>query len=259
MQRCFMSLLSLISENRTRFLTGAVLIAVVVAIGLIDNFFLIWLFLGIVYLFSFYEAMRLFKIDNNQMYAYAAAVWLLALIYPNPDDLFFLIAVIFASMLAYTRDFDKRLFLPFLYPVASFLFLLALYMDFGVNALFWLLVVVAMTDIGAYFTGKLAGRRKFCETSPNKTLEGVVGGVLIATFAGFFVGGSLVDWPQALLISLGVSVASVFGDLFESYLKREAGVKDSGDILPGHGGMLDRVDGYLFGGIVMVLLLRGLL
>ena len=255
-----MSLFSIVSENKTRFLTGAVHVAVVVSIGLIDNFFLIWLFLGIVYLFSFYEAMRLFDVEtNNQMYACATAIWLLALIYPNADDLFFLIAVVFASLLAYTRDFDKKLFLPFLYPTASFLFLLALYHDFGVGALFWLLVVVALTDIGAYFTGKLIGTRPFCPTSPNKTIEGVVGGVLIATFAGFFTGSTLVDWPQALLISLGVSVASVFGDLFESYLKREAGVKDSGNLLPGHGGMLDRVDGYLFGGIVMVLLLRGLI
>jgi phosphatidate cytidylyltransferase len=257
-----MSLFSIISENKTRFLTGIVLVAVVVSIGLIDNFFLIWLFLGIVYLFSFYEAMRLFGIEDghhNQMYAYAAAIWLLALIYPNPDDLFFLIAVIFASILAYTREFEKRLFLPFLYPTASFLFLLTLYNDFGVGALFWLLVIVALTDIGAYFTGKIAGRRPFSPTSPNKTIEGVIGGVVVATFAGFFAGSVLVDWPQALLISLGVPIASVFGDLFESYLKREAGVKDSGNLLPGHGGMLDRVDGYLFGGIVMVLLLRGLL
>jgi len=255
-----MSFFSIVSENRLRFLTGAVLIAVVVSIGLIDNFFLIWLFLGIVYLFAFYEAMRLFGIEkNNPMYAYATALWLLALIYPNPDDLFFLIAVIFASLLAYTQDFDKKLFLPFLYPTASFLFLLALYKDFGVDSLFWLLVVVALTDIAAYFTGKLVGRRPFCPTSPKKTVEGVVGGVLIATFAGFFAGSLLVDWPQALLISLGTSIASVFGDLFESYLKRQAGVKDSGDLLPGHGGILDRVDGYLFGGIVLVLLLRGLL
>ena len=255
-----MDFLSIFSENRLRFVTGAVLVGIVVSIGLIDNFFLVWLFLGIVYLFSFYEAMRLFGIEkNNQMYAYAAAIWLLALVYPNPDDLFFLIAVIFASILAYTQNFDKRLFLPILYPMASFLFLLALYKDFGVDSLFWLLVVVASTDIFAFFTGKLFGKRPFCATSPKKTIEGVAGGVLIATFAGFFAGSLLVDWPQAFLISLGTSIASVFGDLFESYLKRQAHVKDSGDLLPGHGGILDRVDGYLFGGVVMVLLLRGLL
>jgi len=254
-----MSIFSIFTDNKQRFLTGIILIAVVAAIGFINNFFLIWLFFGIVYMFSFYEAMRLFNIDNNQMYAYAVGLWLLALIYPNPDDLFFLIAVIFASLLAYTREFDKKLFLPFLYPTASFLFLLTLYNDFGIDSLIWLVVVVALTDIGAFFVGKMVGKREFCPTSPNKTIEGVAGGIIIATFAGFFTGSMLVDWPQALLISFGVSVASIFGDLFESYLKREAGVKDSGNILPGHGGMLDRVDGYLFSGIVMVFLLRGLL
>ena len=62
----------------------------------------------------------------------------------------------------------------------------------------------------------------------------------------------------AFIVSAFVSISSIFGDLFESSLKRKAGVKDSGDILPGHGGVLDRTDGYLFGAIVMLVLLRGL-
>jgi phosphatidate cytidylyltransferase len=246
-----------IFADKERYLTGAVLVAVVVGVGLIDNFFLTWLFLGIVYLFAFYEAMRLYGIQNDKMYLYAVAVWLAALFYPDPDQLF-LVAILFASFQAYRPSIDPKLFLPFLYPTASFLFILTLYVDYGVAALFWLLVIVALTDIGAYFVGKSIGRRPFSPTSPKKTLEGVVGGVLVATFAGFFAGGTLVEWPQALVISLAVSVASVFGDLYESYLKRQAGVKDSGDILPGHGGILDRVDGYLFGAVVMVLLLRAL-
>ena len=61
---------------------------------------------------------------------------------------------------------------------------------------------------------------------------------------------------MALFIALIVATASVFGDLFESYLKWEADVKDSGSILPGHGGILDRTDGYLFGGVIMLILLR---
>jgi phosphatidate cytidylyltransferase len=68
----------------------------------------------------------------------------------------------------------------------------------------------------------------------------------------------MVDAWTALAVSLAVAVVSVFGDLFESFLKRRAGVKDSGSILPGHGGALDRIDGYLFGAIIMVVLLRGL-
>ena len=75
---------------------------------------------------------------------------------------------------------------------------------------------------------------------------------------GFFVGIGFVDVDKAVVISLLAAIAAIFGDLFESYLKRKAGVKDSGDILPGHGGILDRVDGYLFSAIIMLVLLRGL-
>ena len=252
-----MAFLQKFSGSGQRLLTGAILTAVVVAVGLIDNYFLTWLFFGIVYLFAFYEATRLYGVDDNRLFTFAALIWLVAYFLPDPDILF-LAALIFASVKAYHPVIEPKTFLPFLYPTASFLFLLTLYTDYGVASLFWLLVIVALTDIGAWFVGKSIGRTPFSPTSPKKTLEGVVGGVLIATFAGFFAGSTLVDWPQALVISMGVSVASVFGDLYESYLKRRAGVKDSGDILPGHGGVLDRVDGYLFGGVVMVLLLRGL-
>ncbi|WP_234697130.1 phosphatidate cytidylyltransferase [Nitrosophilus alvini] len=252
-------IINTIKDNSERFVTGSILLAVVIAIGIIDNFFLVWLFLGVVFMFSFYEAMKLFGIENNSIYFWALALWIVAFFYPNPDDLFFVVAILFASALAYTREFDSKLFLPFLYPASGFLFLLALYHDFGIGSLFWLLVVVALTDIGAYFVGKMFGKREFCPTSPNKTVEGAVGGVVLATLFGTMFGLSLVDFGYAFIISLFVSVASLFGDLFESYLKRRAGVKDSGDILPGHGGFLDRVDGYLFAGPAMVVLLRGLL
>jgi phosphatidate cytidylyltransferase len=125
-------------------------------------------------------------------------------------------------------------------------------------ALLWLVAVVALTDIGAYAVGKSIGKTPFCETSPNKTMEGVVGGVVVATAGGMFFGLPIVDLGVAFLISLAVAISSIFGDLFESSLKRQAGVKDSGDLLPGHGGVLDRIDGYLFGGVVMLVLLRGL-
>jgi phosphatidate cytidylyltransferase len=89
-------------------------------------------------------------------------------------------------------------------------------------------------------------------------MEGVTGGIAVATIAGMFTGLFIVDLGVAFLVSFAVSVTSIFGDLFESSLKRAADVKDSGDILPGHGGMLDRIDGYLFAGIAMLVLLRGL-
>jgi phosphatidate cytidylyltransferase len=138
------------------------------------------------------------------------------------------------------------------------LFIFTMYQEYGVLSLLWLLVIVAMTDVGAYAVGKSIGKTPFCETSPNKTMEGVVGGIVVATFSGMFVGLSIVDLGVSFIISFMVATSSIFGDLFESSLKRAAGVKDSGDILPGHGGALDRIDGYLFGAIVMLVLLRGL-
>jgi len=241
-----------------RIITAVVLIGAVFLIGLLDNSFLIWLFLGLAFIFSFYEAMRLFELENSFVYVYALALWIVAAFYPNPDDLVFIILIIYASILAYKGDIDKKLFLPFLYPTASFLFLLTLYNDFGIISFLWLLAVVAGSDVGAYFTGKSIGKTKFSPTSPNKTIEGVVGGILSGVILGSIVGIYYVSVEKAIIISVLVSLASIFGDLFESHLKRRADVKDSGSILPGHGGVLDRVDGYLFGGIVMLVLLRGI-
>ena len=173
-----------------------------------------------------------------------------------PIDLIFIVAIGYASQLAYKRTLDKKLFLPLLYPTASFIFLMTLYSEYGVKVLLWLFVIVAATDIGAYFVGRSFGKTKFCETSPNKTIEGVIGGVIFAVLLGTLFSTNGITFVNALIISAIVSIVSIFGDLFESYLKREAGVKDSGTILPGHGGVLDRTDGYLFGAIVMLVLLR---
>jgi len=200
--------------------------------------------------------MKLFGIDEDKLYIYALVVWIVSYFYPKPEDLIFAIGIILASILAYTKELDKKLFLPLMYPIASYLFLFSLYISFGMSSLLWLLVVVAGADVGAYFVGKSFGSTPFCLTSPNKTLEGVMGGIITAAILGVAFSLEQFGFWESLFISLLVAIASVFGDLFESYLKREADVKDSGDILPGHGGILDRTDGYLFGGIIMLILLR---
>ena len=248
-----------LNSFQQRVLTGTGLLAVVGFIGWMDNFFLMWIFLGIIYMFAFYEAMKLFKLNSSGAYVWAVVLWLIAYVYPNPDDLFFLIAIIFASTLAYLHNFDKRLILPFLYPVSGILFFLVLYQDYGIQAMLWLLVTVAVTDTAAYFTGKAIGKTKFSDTSPNKTLEGVFGGIIIATAIGTYIGLYIAPFWTALIVTFLTASSSIFGDLFESYLKREAGVKDSGDILPGHGGILDRIDGYLFAAPMMVIALRAFL
>lgn len=246
----------ILKESSERIKTGVILVAVVLFIGVIDSKFITWLFLGGIMIVGVSEAMKLFKSERNLIYIIATITWILAYFYPNPQDLVFLSIVLFASVLAYTKTFDKSLFLPLLYPLVSFLFLFSLYLSFGMGSLLWLLVLVAGADVGAYFVGKSIGKTPFCRTSPKKTLEGVFGGVLVAMGLGLVFAPSAYEIQTILFVSLVVSVGSVFGDLFESYLKREADVKDSGDILPGHGGILDRTDGYLFGGILMYILLK---
>lgn len=248
-------MVDIIKQSNTRIKTGVALVLVLMAIGFIDSLQLTWLFLGAIMMLAVYESMELFKVDDNKIFIYALLTWIVAYFYPNPVELIFVVFVLFGSILAYTRTFDKKLFLPLLYPLASFLFLFSLYINFGMESLLWLLVVVAGADIGAYFVGKSYGETQFCETSPNKTLEGVIGGVVSASILGVIFAPDY-GFFVTLFISLVVAVSSVFGDLFESYLKREAQVKDSGNILPGHGGILDRVDGYLFASIFMFILLK---
>lgn len=250
--------MSIFTASKERVTTGLALVAGVLIIGLIDNFFLMWLFLGAVYILAFKEAMNLFDIHNSDLIYYAVGIWLLAAIYPYGDDIFVLAGVAYASAVAFNKDISWKNFLPFVYPTAGMLFILSMYEEYGVVSLLWLLVIVALTDVGAYAVGKSIGKTPFSPTSPNKTMEGVVGGIAAATIGGMFVGLSVVDLKISFVISFMVAVSSIFGDLYESSLKRTAGVKDSGNILPGHGGVLDRIDGYLFAGIIMLVLLRGL-
>lgn len=251
-------MMHIFEDHKERITTGLALLGAVLVIGLIDNFFLMWLVFGAIYLLAFQEALALFDIEEESLLLYAGGLWLVAGVYPHGDDLFVLAGVVYASAIAYSKDLEWKSFLPFLYPTAGILFMFTMYQEYGVSALFWLIVVVAMTDVGAYAVGKSIGKTGFCETSPNKTLEGVAGGILIATLSGMFVGLLLVDIFTAFVISACVATSSIFGDLYESSLKRAVDVKDSGDLLPGHGGVLDRIDGYLFAGIVMLVLLRGL-
>jgi len=249
----------IIKSSSTRIKTGITLIIAVLIIGFIDSFFIMWLLFGALLVISINEAMKLYTMKSDVVYLYSGALWFCAYFYPSPEDLIFVLAVVYGSVLAYTKNLDKKLFMILLYPTASFLFLLALYNEYGVLSLLWLLVIVAGADVGAYFTGRAIGKTKFCETSPNKTIEGVVGGVVVATILGIFFAIDNISLFGSIVISVVVSLASVFGDLFESYLKREAEVKDSGNILPGHGGILDRTDGYLFAGIVMLVILRAVM
>lgn len=116
----------------------------------------------------------------------------------------------------------------------------------GPWALLFILVWAWAADTGAYFAGRALGRHKLApRVSPGKTVEGLVGGVLLALLvvaAVFYTGWLEARLPALMVAALLTVLASVLGDLFESMIKRERGIKDSGTVLPGHGGMLDRID-----------------
>lgn len=133
--------------------------------------------------------------------------------------------------------------------------------EYGLVALVWLLGLVWATDIFAYIAGRTIGGPKMApDWSPNKTWAGLGGGVAGAILAGALVAiwlGSTI-WPLALISGL-LALLSQGGDVIESALKRRAGVKDSGALIPGHGGILDRVDGLMFAavGAALIALISG--
>jgi phosphatidate cytidylyltransferase len=119
--------------------------------------------------------------------------------------------------------------------------------DLGPQQLLFVMILVWLADTGGYFAGKRWGKTSLAKAiSPNKTWEGVAGAIVLGgiwTFIGYNIGISgSVDLSQWLLLSLSALLISVVGDLFESLFKRCHKVKDSGNLLPGHGGILDRID-----------------
>lgn len=128
----------------------------------------------------------------------------------------------------------------------------------GMGLVLYLVFIVAATDIGAYFFGSKLGRIKLAPTiSPGKTWEGLAGGVTCAGLVGL-VSYIFTPFPtnavHCLIIGMLLAFVAQAGDLFESWLKRKAGVKNSGELIPGHGGILDRVDGLLAATVVFALI-----
>ena len=124
-------------------------------------------------------------------------------------------------------------------------------------SLLFVIIICILTDIGGFIFGKIFKGKKLTKISPNKTYAGAIGSLFLTLIFSFIYSFSLslIDLKVIIFISILISLISQIGDLFISYLKRKAKLKDTGDILPGHGGILDRIDGILFAvpsGIILI-------
>ncbi|UTR10836.1 phosphatidate cytidylyltransferase [Evansella sp. LMS18] len=177
--------------------------------------------------------------------------------------------LLFIVVLLATTVISKN---EFTFDEAGFIILAAVYVGLGFNyfiytrfledgliIIFFILILVWATDSGAYFAGRAFGKRKLWpEISPNKTIEGALGGIALAFAAGIIYSLFLPIFTSmltTLLFILVVSTAGQMGDLVESALKRHYAVKDSGQVLPGHGGILDRFDSLIY--VMPILYLLG--
>lgn len=230
-----------------RALVGAILIAVAL-FALIQGGIALWLLISVMALLMMAEWADLSKVDRPRkrlaMFALSVPLAILSPLAAGPG--FFALGLIAgAAFFVAIATRSQQLSLGVAYagvPAVALLFLRE--QPNGAMLTFWSLALVWATDIGAYFCGRFIGGPKLAPVwSPSKTWAGLGGGMTAALLTGlaFARWGGL---PQGLALSSFVLAAvAQGGDLYESVLKRRAGVKDSGSILPGHGGVLDRLDG----------------
>lgn len=146
-----------------------------------------------------------------------------------------------------------------LYPGVPLGMLASVHKTFGASATLLMIGTVVFSDTAQYYTGRAFGRHPLAPTiSPKKTIEGAVGGVILGTAFVAIGGAYLFGLPPATTIPFGILVVllGIVGDLFESRLKRAAGLKDSSTLIPGHGGVLDRIDALLFAAPVFWIYLK---
>ncbi|MFY9288915.1 MAG: phosphatidate cytidylyltransferase [Alphaproteobacteria bacterium] len=145
----------------------------------------------------------------------------------------------------------------FLYTAVAGLSLLYLRQQpFGLELVLYVIAVVWGTDIGGYMAGRMIGGPKLApKISPNKTWAGLLGGMILAALLGYGVLAAFGTQKVGggIIIAMVMACVAQAGDLFESHLKRRSGIKESGNLIPGHGGVLDRIDGLVFASVFFVL------
>ncbi len=182
------------------------------------------------------------------------------------NEYLFLILLIVSSYISFyefnnliKKNFKKKREIVLNFQIFCILFfVLFIYTSYEIYIqspifLIWIILICIFSDTGGFIIGKLIGGKKLTKISPNKTIAGCVGSFIFSLFSLIFIlyikefrFHDDINFINLVLITLLLSSICQLGDLFVSYFKRKAKVKDTGDILPGHGGLLDRIDGLIF-------------
>ena len=278
---------------KTRIISGAVFVAIVVGFFLLREFVDTRIFFALLWLFSAVGSYEMAKADRHitgNLIFYSSVVfgviftpafffteyffaptrgWAVALVIIACAVLFNLALVLQADKAQRSYKALRYGVLNGLYPSVFILFMLlanTLAGDKGFVAMLLLFVIAPFADTFAYFVGSFFKGPKLCpKLSPKKTWSGAIGGFLggaLGALVVFFIFGRSLGgyytWYLFLALGAVTSVLTIFGDLFESFIKRRIGIKDMGKIMPGHGGVLDRIDGMTFA-IVLIYTLFALL
>jgi phosphatidate cytidylyltransferase len=257
---------------KTRIITALIIVAVTIAIVFLAPPWLFKLFIALVLLIGSWEFRRLADLSTRSGWALQAiqlmAIGLLMYFWPVVQNHALLLLgfgclawLLMFSRLAFFHEgvkpaesFRRLGFLSALGAITFCWYSLAWLRDQpnGPFVVFLLLFIIWASDVGAYFSGKQFGKRQLAPMiSPKKTWEGVIGGILLAIAAAFLWSDTIAGLGISALVLVGLSImttlTSVCGDLFISLHKRSLGLKDTGTIFPGHGGVLDRYDSLLAG------------
>ena len=254
------------SENVTRSISGIIFIALLVFCTLFSEISFVLLF-SIFTLIAVYEFTKLLNINKNVAFILAVACILLGVVFETPDrinNLMLCIATLFisvcltvnlfrvqATQLFYNDKLGKyfQLLGYVIFPFVLIMKLPYLFPTFTPKIVIGIFILIWTNDTFAYIFGKYFGKNKLFErVSPKKTIEGFIGGLVVCIFASYILSlyFNFLTPTQWLVTGVVMSVMGTIGDLVESKYKRLAGVKDSGSIMPGHGGILDRLDSVIF-------------
>ncbi|MDO4432154.1 MAG: phosphatidate cytidylyltransferase [Aerococcaceae bacterium] len=227
-------------------------------------------------LVGLYEIARMQKIDYFSSIGLVATIglgfvlipekyWFAPITHFNASFLFYICCMVLLVLTVYKQEHfsfvdASTLVFGALYIGYGFRYLIEI-RDLGLKTIAFVFLVIWATDSGAYIVGRRFGKHKLApKISPNKTFEGSIGGVLVAVLCSAlyiaFVEPNLAGVNRYIWLTIFLSIAGQFGDLIESAYKRHFGVKDSGNLLPGHGGVLDRFDSTISASVMFMVFIH---